>query len=282
MSDKKRTMMGKGMIIMGKFWFAGLFAFVTVSTALAEEPADSCLLPGRDAHVCYAMKSLRSHIGLLDADRDLVRGDFELIAATSDSMYQLIAKLLTHRSSSHHLSGLSNVLDVVRTLQSQAVERNFQAYRTANQLKEACATCHQSVSSSEGASGGGTTWNEIFARSWDQIPAHCNRSGNNPFICKNMYDMATAFSYFSTSLAANHMDFVLAEKVAKGLNRTASLLHGLGGGVHESGREPFAEVIEQSEQLRQLAQRRDPFVYRQSLVIHESCGTCHQPPAVRE
>jgi hypothetical protein len=251
------------------------FLAVTMGIANAEEvdTADSCLQPGRITPVCYQMKHLRSHVNLLDADRDLARVDFDMMASVSESVYQMITKLMVSNHYNEHLRGLGEVRDMARQLKEEATNRNFQSFRTANMMKQTCNQCHsQSAESTSGHS-----WDEIFGRSWDAIVQRCNTVGHNPYICRNMYAMSTAFSYFETAIPANHLDFELAEHTAKNLKTIASGLETLGGGIHEGGLDPIREVRVWAEGLETLAKRRDPYVYQRSLEVKKACSNCHEP-----
>ena len=81
-----------------------------LSKPLLAETADSCEQPGRITSVCYQMKHLRSHIMLLDAQRDLVQGNYEMIKAVPVYVTEYADELIpaTDQSVSYFLTSVDS------------------------------------------------------------------------------------------------------------------------------------------------------------------------------
>jgi hypothetical protein len=253
--------------------FAATFAFVTSFASVAR--GSDCRAEGRNTVLCNQMKALRAHLMMLDENRELVRANFPMLKANGESMYQLTVKILTSRNNTEHLSDLGAVKSLAANLRDQASKSDPAAFVTANRIKGKCQACH-SLSQSE--TGSGFSWNEIYAKSWDEIAQHCNQEERNPYICKSMYGMTSMFGYFEPAMRANHLSFELADEAASEVRRIALELKTIGSLGESHSLDALQEVVVWSESLSTLAKRRDPYVYQRALEVQKACGQCHAAP----
>ena len=249
--------------------------------AMADEPYNlsehRCFEPGRVAYVCLTMHHLRSHVQLIEQQRDMLRSDYTMLKNIGNSMEQAIAKLMVSRHYNEHLRAISDVRAMALRLKGEAIQQNFQALRTANLIKQRCQSCH-SLATEETPDEERPSWKEVFAMDWDSINKRCNSEGRNPYVCKHMFGMSTMFSYFESAYLANEFDFELAESAASELLVLAEAMMQISGGAHEDGVDPFITVKNAATELKQLAAKRDPYVYQRSQTLSQACDSCHARP----
>jgi|GEM_PF-1815902 len=237
--------------------------------------AGDCRAEGRNTILCNQMKALRAHLMMLEENRELVRANFPMLKANGESMYQLAVKILTSPNNTEHLTELGEVKSLAAALRDQSAKGDVAAFATANRIKGKCQACH---TLSQGEHGGGFAWSEIFSKSWDDIAQHCNQDQRNPYVCKNMYGMASMFAYFEPAMRANHLSFELADEAATEVRRIALDLKVLGSTSEEHTLEALQEVVVWAESLSTLAKRRDSYVYQRALEVQKACGQCHATP----
>lgn len=102
------------------------------SQSIFAEELNTCENPGRVSEVCYKMKDLRSHIQLLDIQRELMQVNYEFLSILGKNIDQIATSLLTARNFQDHLKGMNQVKEIASELTLQALRYNPQALKVAN------------------------------------------------------------------------------------------------------------------------------------------------------
>ncbi len=257
-------------MLNARSWFFGLGLMLTVSSNLARGAENTCEQPGRLPPLCYQMKSLRSHLLVLEGQRELMQLNYPLLQALGDGMDQVVHKIIVSRYYNEHLQQIEEVGKLARTLATQAANRSPQALKTVSEMRARCQGCHASSATPDPLN-----WEHIIQGDWNKIIVHCNAPGRNPYVCRHMNAMVVGFEYFSAIAPAGTFDFPAAEHNAMELSRIAKHLQELGGEIHPNGQQALEKVAAQAEELAVLARQEDPTLFPASSTIKAACQGCH-------
>lgn len=242
-------------------------ALALPSPALAQ---DSCTQTGRNTALCYRMKTLRTQVNLLDAQRELMQVRFDVLGNIGSDIDVLTQKILTSSRPDDHLESLSLVQQSAKDLTLFAEDRSLHALTVANALKSQCLKCH---GGDQPASG--IRWGDISRQNWEQIALRCNTAGRNPWTCRNMHALGGALAYFEAANLAGHRRFEATDSQLGEMLRIARLL-----GAHEAvhgGSVPLEELSENLSILQMQARERKTEVYAGIVRLSETCQRCHAP-----
>jgi hypothetical protein len=244
-----------------------VFAFAIPPKAHSVE---SCTEPGRNTALCFRMKTLRTQVNLLDAQRELMQIRFDLLGNIGSDIDALTQKILTSSRPDEHLEALSLVQQTAADLTLFAQDRSLHALTVANALKSQCLKCHGGQQPSSGIH-----WGDISRQNWEQISARCNTAGRNPWTCRNMHALSGGLAYFEAAQRAGHRRFEATEAQLDEMLRIARLL-GEYQAVH-GGSVPLEELSENLSILLMQARERKTEVYAGISRLAETCQRCHAP-----
>ena len=231
----------------------------------------SCDDPTRDSGICYRMQSMRAHINQLDAQRELLQVNYPYLAAIAESLKSVATDLVgrVHMDNPSHLDGLKSVAMYANEVREKALQQDSNALVYANLVRSRCATCHTST----GAPPSGINWGDVFKQDWEMIAKNCTQFGKNPYLCKSMNGMLTAFSYFTTAANASIKNFEMTKfqadeivRILQDLKRN-KILH-----MPEVLR---AEAEDAAKDISNLAAKKDPEVFDKSRMLPMACIKCH-------
>lgn len=255
---------------MKKFLVAIFVAVSGIAIVGVSSEGDSCSQPGRLGPVCRAMKNLRSHIVILETQRELARVNFELLERTLSSFAQSIYALLTGSNSNVHVEKMEVVKMLTEKALVEAKGRDPEVFRTTNQIKLACQQCHN-TSSPEGLQ-----WEDVFRTNWGEVTGQCNEAKKNPFVCRQMNALVALFESFESSANMGRMDYEMAVSNAREIQRIARLLMTFSHPIHEGGIGPLKDVELRAIELEELARRKSPLIFEKALGVSHSCIQCHK------
>jgi hypothetical protein len=255
---------------MKKFFIVMLVGFVGVAAISIADDSESCAQPGRLAPVCRAMKHIRSHIMILETQRELVQTNFEFLETSLVSLRQSVISLMTGGHANIHIDKMNAVKRVTEKALSEARSHDPEVFKTANQIKVACQQCHNNMSPP------GLKWEDIFRTSWNSIDGRCNETEKNPFVCRQMNALVALFDSFESGAGTGRMDFELAAANAQEIQRIVRLLNSFSHPIHEGGKGPLKEVEMKAVEIEELARRRSPLIFEKASSVSQSCIQCHK------
>jgi len=217
------------------------------------------------------MKHLRSTVNALDAQRELVQLNYEYLAVLGADLKTNSAEVIKEISLDRveHIAGLKNVNALAAGLEADALNHSASALVKANQVRTNCMTCHTPAGPTSGIK-----WDEVFKTDWEQISRMCNGPTKNPYLCKNMNGLVTAYSQILTSYNAGLRDFALTGAAA---NEVLRIIRDLGKHqVLHFSETIRGEVEAKAFEVVHLAKAKDPQVFEKSQMIAETCMECHR------
>ena len=251
-----------------------LIFIITLALPMSALSQESCTEPGRNSALCFRMKTLRTQVNLLDAQRELMQLRFDLFGTIGSDIDVLTQKILTSSRPDDHLEALSLVQQAAADLTAFAAERSIHTLTVANALKSQCLKCHGGDRPSSGI-----YWHDISRQNWEQIAARCNTVGRNPWTCRNMHALGGTLAYFEASQRAGHRRFEATESHLAEMLRIARLLNEHQA-VH-AGTVPLEELSQNLSILLMQARERKTEVYSGITRLAETCQRCHLPdPAI--
>ncbi len=242
---------------------------VSVFLTFAAHAEESCLKPGRNTALCFKMKTLRSQVNLLDAQRELMQVNFPYLSSVGSDIDQLAQKILTTSNPNAHLEALALVQQAASDLTGFADDRSIHAVQVANALKSNCLQCHGGEQPTSGIK-----WGDLSKQNWEQISLRCNTFGRNPWTCRQMHALNSGLTYFEASNLAGLRSFEAASAQLLEMSRITRELSQFEA-VH-GGNIPMKELGEKLTALHTLAVERKSEVFSQVLQLAESCQRCHQ------
>ncbi|MEQ1877037.1 MAG: hypothetical protein ABL958_10355 [Bdellovibrionia bacterium] len=254
---------------MKKFLIAVFVLSAGIGAAALSYENDSCSQPGRFAPLCRTMKHLKSHILLLDSQRDLNQANFGFLAVTLESFRQSIVSLSAVGSWSIHLEKLEAAKVLTEKALVEARNLDPQVFKTANQIKTSCQQCHNS------SSPAGLKWDDIFKTSWSVGSSRCDEPGRNPFVCRQMHALVSIFESFESGANAGRLDFNFAAANAREARRIVHLLQSFRKPIHEGGNALLKDIELKAIELEDLAMRQSPLVFEKAPAVSWSCIQCH-------
>ncbi len=252
-------------------WLVILSTLILFSTAVGAQiwGNNPCSGAHRDREICLQMRHLRSHIQVLDAQRELLLANYELIAQYAKSLARTLSRIQEHSDDQSHTAGISSLQELTTHLTGLAEKKDPEALLAANQLRYKCSQCHSPELPTSGYS-----WETVFRASWDKIIELCNEEGRNPYACKHMFALFSSISYFFTAPEALDLSYETAYETAREIKRLAQVLQNLGA-FHEGGNDSLREVELRAEELIELARNKDPRILQEGRQVTISCNKCH-------
>ncbi|GIL18225.1 MAG: hypothetical protein BroJett040_19760 [Oligoflexia bacterium] len=249
-------------------------AFVIAGMVLATQSsfASLCNDPIRPNLICHEMKNLRSHIMMLEAQRDLMQVDYSYIKTVADSLAQSVSSLQSRlpEEMENHTVALKDLSEQTAQLARLADNKNPNAFIVSNSLRDNCIECHRN----EGGAGG-KKWDDIFKQDWNKISQKCNTTGRNPYVCKQMYGMITNFSYILTAYMSSIENYDMTEKTSSEIARISKNLVDNNFAHDEDRVANIKEVNSRANEAVALAQKKDPAAFSKAYSVTESCMECH-------
>jgi cytochrome c2 len=220
--------------------------------------------------ICFKMRHLRSQVMALGAQRELMQINYPYLAILGQEVLELSKTINpTTAAEMGHPEGLEGLKMGSQSLLDLASDKDPLALAAANTLQKKCSTCH----SQTGPGSGSHSWDKIFKHDWDQVTKNCNREGRNPYLCKSMNGMLSAFasvitannldlkSFSSLQMSAEEIARIAADLKAKGL------LHG--------SEAIMTDVQAKALQTASLALANNPEAFEVAQGITKGCLECH-------
>ncbi len=247
-------------IILASILFTG---FSAVAGSICDDPLASNM-------VCKEMKNMRSHILVLEAQRDLVQFNLPFVETVSASLAHT-AETLSEKLPSDLISHRPALLAIARQAKQasrMAEGNNPDALMISNTLRMNCTTCHASdIELGEGKLG------NVFKSDWNAITARCNQLGSNPYLCKQMYGMISNYGYIVSAYIAGIQDFKMTAEISSEMSRIAKDLK-TKNFVH-SRSELLQIVSNTADEATMLAKNQDPAAFEKAYSVIETCNKCH-------
>ena len=244
-------------------------ALCTSLTMVTEAFAtDLCVDPLQNQSLCFKMKALRSQLDLLDAQRDLMRVNYNYLYSVGGDMNLLVAEILKEDPAGH-IGSLNTLQDKIGKLLLQSGRQNSEALAIANSLKSDCMSCHTNQSPTSGYK-----WDEISGNNWDKITVYCNNQTASPYLCKSMHGMRTVYGYYIAAFLAGHKNYDLAALSSLEIKRIATDL--IGKHFDHASPQVLADVVSASDEITGLAMTQNPKTFEKTMAVSRDCAKCHQ------
>jgi len=220
--------------------------------------------------LCYNMHYLRSQVMALGAQRELMQVNYPYMNSIAQEITDITRYLSDGRLiGAEHRAGIEVVMNHAQTLALQAKNQDPAAMSAASMIQKKCATCHSSSASAPGGIG----WSDIFANDWDNITKNCSKEGRNPYLCRSMNGMMSAYSGIFEGSQLGRKNFKAVELSAAEVARIAGDLRDKRM-VHGSD-VMFGEVFLKAKEVEQLALESRPEAFEKGVLITSSCMQCH-------
>lgn len=248
----------------------GLLILISILFGLTAQ-ANMCNDPLRQQDVCLNMRHLRSQILALGAQRDLMQVNYVFLAALGDEMDQ-VANSVKERiqlENPDHLIGLVTVQVLAQQMKAQALNKSFDALASANKIQNQCMTCHANDKPDSGYK-----WDDVFKSDWSAFYKKCNATDRNPYLCKSMHGMLSAYSNIFTSMQASRQNYNLILNSAREIERISGDL--ISKNIfHQGGESIIKSVNDRARETAELAEKEDPESMTRGFSITEACMQCH-------
>lgn len=233
--------------------------------------AGLCTDPMHQQDVCFRMKHMRATINAIDAQRDLMRINYDYLNVLASSLKTNSSEIINKISmeNTDHVEGLKAINRMATDMEAYATLANPNAVVSSNMLRSRCVACH-----TNDAPPSGIKWGDIFRYDWEKIVKNCNLPGRNPYLCKSMNGMLSAYGQLMTAYIAGISDYKLTEQAATEVVRilqeikTNNFLH-----MSEQIR---AEAEAKANEIVKLAKAKDPSVFEKSYQLPQTCMKCHE------
>lgn len=249
-----------------------LLATAILSTMVSlSSVAQTCSDPLRNHEVCQSMRHMKSQILGLGAQRDLMQINYPLLKEIAEEIKFVTTNVKdkVQLDDPSHIGGLVALQGMSEELIRQANAKSTEALMVANRIQTQCASCHAKENPASGYN-----WGKIFKNDWPQFYTKCNEFDRNPYRCKSMHGMFSAYSNFFTATQMGRENFLLAKLNALEIARIASDLKEKGI-FHEGGLALITEVNQKAVEVAKLANNNDPETFTKAIAITESCMQCH-------
>lgn len=231
--------------------------------------ASMCNDPLKDSQICLNMKHIRSQLFVMGAQRDLMQINYPYLALTANEMVISITDSITHIDLSEaHIAGLRAVQKTAQEVIDLANSRDTNVFQVANGLQNKCATCHAPESPASGQA-----WSKIFQSDWSQIYTKCNEPNRNPYLCKSMHGMISAYGALFTAGTLERKNFPLIEKNAAEIYRITKDLD-VKNMFHGSP-DTLKVVQRNADELVMMARANDSGTFEKATALIQSCMACH-------
>ncbi len=249
--------------------FIKILMVALLSSAVVAK-ADICNDPLRQSDLCHEMRHMRSQILGLGAQRDLMQINYPLMAKISSEIQGVTGRVLEKLKveDPNHVGGIIGIQFLATEMATTAAENNSDTFITANKIQAQCMNCHNKENPSSGKK-----WNEVFKKDWSQFYNTCNEFDRNPYRCKSMYGMLSAYSSLFTASQLGREDFDLVKLNAKEISRIAQdlkvkqMFHG--------SEIIMARVEAEAGAVAELAEQKDATAFQRAVGITQACMQCH-------
>jgi len=220
--------------------------------------------------ICLKMRHMRASINALDAQRELMQVNPSYFEAMGAVLIMTVNKVQKEYGLGipEHFMGLSGVEKLSIQLTKEASDRNVDMLKTANLIRNECATCHSTTNTN-----GSIDWDKIFNYDWNAIAEHCNNSDHNPYLCRSMNGMLSAYGYILTAQEANLPNFAMTQQTADEVVRILVDLK-----VKKFNHLP-EDLRNQAEsaarEVSQMAAELNPNVFERATHMTAACQQCH-------
>lgn len=237
------------------------------STAQAEGVCEGA----NRTNVCLKMRHLRASINALDSQRELMQINPSYFAAIGLAISNAAVKSKADYGFGipEHIQGLSGVERMGIDLATQAASGDMEMLKTANSIRYQCATCHAPSNNA-----GDVDWENIFKYDWESITKHCNAAEYNPYLCRSMNGMLSAYGYMITAYQAELPNFTMTRQSADEIVRILT-------DIKEKGFNHLPEdlrllALNEAREVSQMAQDENPAVFERATRITNACQQCHE------
>lgn len=232
--------------------------------------ASKCDNPLMKDELCFKMRHLRSQVMALGAQRELMQVNYPYLAVLGREVALLANSIDANKLGElGHPDGLEGLKAGSESLVDLATQKDPLALSAANTLQKKCATCH----TQSGPSGGSHSWDKIFKHDWEQVSKNCSKEGRQPYLCKSMNGLLSAYASILTAENAERKSLasvkVSAEEIARiaGDLKAKGMLHG-------------SEVIMNDVETKaletvKLASENNEEAFTKATDITASCLECH-------
>ncbi|MGZ5279911.1 MAG: hypothetical protein ACXWC9_08215 [Pseudobdellovibrionaceae bacterium] len=247
--------------------------FVLAGTAIttqAANAADLCTGPFHQAEVCERMRYMKASINVLDGQREMVRINYPYLAAVGSTMKDNVISIMNiiDLSEEDHLLSLKKIKEEVTELEVLAKNENIKASLIANNVRKNCVACHSGERPESGVS-----WGDVFYYDWEKVSSDCNSGGGNPYICRSMNGLLTAYSHILTEMKTGVTDFEVLRLDSLEIVRIFSELK-KANALHMNPQLAAKAELEARE-IADLADKKDPVVFEKAVNLSTACTTCH-------
>jgi hypothetical protein len=220
--------------------------------------------------VCLKMRHMRASINALDSQRELMQVNPTFFASLGLVLRETVEKIRLEYGLGipEHLMGLTGVERLGGALATQAASNDIEMLKTANSIRMQCASCHASTSV-----GGGVDWENIFNYDWDEIAKHCNRPESNPYLCRSMNGMLSAYGYLITANQSQMLNFAMTRQSADEIVRI--LVDLKAKGFYHLPEDLRDQAEAEAREVSQMAADRSPEVFERASRITNACQQCH-------
>ena len=243
-----------------------IITILTSSLTLSAGPCNNALMKDE---MCYKMRHLRSQVMALGEQRELMQLNYPYLYVLGNEV-EFLAKSIDVSKVVElgHPEGLEGLVLASKNLKDLAEQKNPLALSAANSLQKRCATCHIQSSPE-----GGHTWDKVFRYDWEVISKNCSQEGRNPYLCKSMNGMLSAYATVMTGPNAGREDL---HALSLGVEEIARIAKDLKEkGLFHGSEDIISEVELKANATAQLARNGDPEAFTAAQSINNACMQCH-------
>jgi len=221
--------------------------------------------------VYLKMAHLRAQINAMDAQRELMQINLPYMEALGTNLSATAEDVLNNIGPGipEHQMGLSGVSRLGTQIADLASKNNVDLLVKANSVRNQCVACHGDTNPP-----GGVDWDSIFRSDWNHITDRCNGNNKNPYLCKSMNGMLSAYGSLLTASNAEIQNFEMTRYAADEIVRILVDLktknfHHLSSALRD-------EAEADARELSHLAAQRNPVAFEKILTVTNACTKCHE------
>lgn len=258
---------------MNKFNLITSLVFVSAVTAFVGFKANATGLCSDAFHqqeVCERMRYLKASLNVLDGQRELVQVNYPYLSAISTSMIDNVAGVMNviDLSQEGHLLALKDLKTKLVDVQTLSGASNVEAVSKANLLRSSCVACHGGDRPTSGVK-----WGDVFYYDWEKVASGCNTGGGNPYVCRSMNGLLTAYSHILTQMQAQVQDFAVVKQDGIEILRIFGEMKK--ANAFHMKPELVEAAVSDAQELVKLADAQDPEVYTKAYDMSQACSHCH-------
>lgn len=241
-------------------------AFVSFNAVAASLCTDAFHQP----EVCERMRYLKASLNVLDGQRELVQVNYPYLSAISTSMIDNVTGVMNviDLSQEGHLLALKDLKAKLTEVQALSQASNVEAVAKANVVRSSCVACHAADRPTSGVK-----WGDVFYFDWEKVGAGCNKSGANPFVCRSMNGLLTAYSHILTQMQAQIQDFAVVKQDGLEILRIFGEMKK--ANAFHMKPDLVDAAVSDAQDLVKLADAQDPEVYTKAYDMSQACSHCH-------